>query len=375
MAQFKYQEAIQFFKDEITSGRLSAGDRIPDLEELMKRFDTSKITITRALNDLQQMGFIRRVQGQGSFVCGVPAIEEDSGSPPQHSFISCILPFDLNQNDFIKSVEDACREKNYLFTIRNSHFSSAIERDAIVEARAKGASGIIIYPVSATENIELYSRMAIDHFPFVVIDRSILAFEHPFVSCSNIDSFCSITDYLLGKGHRRIGFLCGDINLSSTYERFQGYCKAILDRSIPIDKDLVVDRFYVQRDKPDEGKIQEILRHYRALRPRVTAIACANDFIASMLLQQADKMGIRVPEELSITGFDNLYFTAFLRPPLTTVIQPFKEIGENAIRLLSEMIATKDIIVKTVRCPASIIERESVATVSVEEDKGTDDAH
>ena len=254
MAQFKYQEAIQFFKDEITSGRLRAGDRIPDIEDLMMRFDTSKITITRALNDLQSMGFIRRVQGQGSFACGVPTIEESSGLPGPHRFISCILPFDLNQNDFIKSVEDACREKNYLFTIRNSHFSSTIEREAIIEARGKGASGIIIYPVSTTENIELYSRMIIDRFPFVVIDRRILAFEHPFVSCSNIDSFHSVTDYLLGKGHRRIGFLCGDINLSSTYERFQGYCKAILDHGIPIDKDLVVDHFYVQRGQAGRGQ-------------------------------------------------------------------------------------------------------------------------
>ena len=91
-------------------------------------------------------------------------------------------------------------------------------------------------------------------------------------------------------------------------------------------------------------------------------------------MQQADKMGIRVPEELSITGFDNLYFTAFLRPPLTTVIQPFKEIGESAIRLLGDMIESKEMIMKTIRCPASIIERESVAVLPNDENKGANGA-
>lgn len=74
-------------------------------------------------------------------------------------------------------------------------------------------------------------------------------------------------------------------------------------------------------------------------------------------------MGIRIPEDLSITGFDNLYFSSLLHPPLTTVTQPFLEIGAKATTLLLDMIEKKDINYETVKCQAAIVERKSVSVL------------
>jgi GntR family transcriptional regulator, arabinose operon transcriptional repressor len=363
MLLFKYQEIINFFKDEIEAGKRKPGDKIPDLDELKKQFDTSAITVNRALNELQTGGFIQRVKGQGSFISEIPRKQGQKAGLNSGRFISCIIPFDLTQNDFIHSVESISRERNFLFNIQNSKFSSELERECLIRAKENGASGVIAYPVSNSDNIDIYSRMIIERFPFVIIDRRLNAMNHPFVTCSNEESFYRITDYLVGKGHRRIGFLCGDISLSTTNERFHGYCKALMNAGIAIDKSLVVDHFYVQRDKPDGAKIRGILGGFMSDSAKVTAIACANDFIASMVILEADAMGIRIPEDLSITGFDNLYFTSYLKPPLTTVIQPFKEIGENAAKLLIDMIESRGIDMKTIECPASIIERDSVRVI------------
>jgi GntR family transcriptional regulator, arabinose operon transcriptional repressor len=363
MLVYKYQQIIDIMVEEIRSGTRKRGDRLPDVEELDDKFSTSSITVNRALNELQKMGYIQRVKGKGTFIVGIPSMPTENSSQLANRFISCIIPFDLHQDDVMRGIESTCRERSLLFTTKNSNFSIDLERESLIQARENGAAGIIVYPVSNRENIDLYSRMIIENYPFVIIDRSLGALTHPFVCCANLDAFNLVTEHLITKGHRRIGYLCGDLSLSSTYERFQGYCAALIKAGIPVDGDLVIDHFYVHGDTPDEAVVRDILKRYVSKPINATAIACANDFIASRLIQQAETMGIRVPADLSITGFDNLYFTSLLKPPLTTVIQPFKEIGENATRLLADMIESKMMIMKTIWCRASIIERASVAAI------------
>jgi GntR family transcriptional regulator, arabinose operon transcriptional repressor len=374
MRQFKYEELIEYLKKEISTGNIHPGDKIPSIEELGSRFEISTITITRALNELQKFGYIKRVKGQGSFACEIHQPNQTTISMFQNRLIYCIIPFDASQTELIQSIESTCRERGYFFVFQNSHFSSVTERELIIQARKHGAAGIIVYPVTNIENIEIYSRMVVDNYPFVVIDRKISALKHSFVSCANTESFCMITEYLCQKGHSRIAFVCGDLSLSSTSERFQGYCTALLRFGVPIAKELIVDQFYIQKDKPDDQKVQDMLRYLMSLSPRVTAIACANDLTASIIIQQTDKLNIRIPEDLSITGFDNMYFSSLLKPPLTTMVQPFNEIGKCTVQLLSEMIESKKLIIKEIRCPATIEERKSVATLAPDREPGSHDA-
>jgi GntR family transcriptional regulator, arabinose operon transcriptional repressor len=366
MGQYKYKELITYYKKEISDGKVHPGDRLPSLEELSSSFATSAITVTRALNELQNEGYIKRIKGQGSFFCEAPEANQLSPSAGQKRFIYCIIPFVSGQTDLITSIEAACQERGYIFAFQNSNFSSARERELLVQARENGAAGIIVYPVSNLENIEIYSRMLVDRFPFVVLDRKISAVAHSFVSCANAEAFGQIVEYLCGKGHRRIAFLCGDLSLSSTQERFQGYCAALLRSGIPVDKELVVDGFYLTK-KPEDETTDGMLRRLVSRNPRVTAIACANDLTASMILQRADKLGIRVPEDLSITGFDDMNFSSMLRPPLTTMAQPFHEIGRTTVKILHDMIEGKKPDYQDVRCPATLVERESVAAISGED--------
>lgn len=364
MPKFKYQIVFEHLKSEILSGSKKPGEKLPDINVLKKQHNTSTITINRALNELQNSGLINRIKGTGSFTCDPYPIKPAMTSLSVGWFISCIIPFDLNHSDFLNGVETLCKEKNLQFTIHNSHFSSQLEREIITEVQAKGAAGIIIYPVSDTENIDLYSHMIIKQYPFVIIDRKLNALDHPFVSSSNTKSFYSITEYLISKGHRRISFIAGQMTLSSTFERFQGYCQALIDAGIAIDNNLVVDHFFVQEEQPDEAAIRNILKKYTSKPLNVTALACANDFIASMIMQQASYLNIQIPEDLSITGFDNMNFASYLNPPLTTVSQPFLEIGKEATGLLADMIEDQKIINKTIRCPAFIVERKTVSTRS-----------
>lgn len=197
MSKYKYQEVFEQIKDEILTGDKKPGEKLPDVNKLEDFFTTSTITINRALNELQKSGYIERIKGQGSFICDLHASNAAKAPLSSGQFISCIIPFDLNQNDFLQSVETTCRKEHFLFTVQNSQFSSQIERESILHAREKGAAGIIIYPVSNTDNIDLYSKMIIDHYPFVIIDRKLNALEHPFVSCTNRESFYKITQYLL----------------------------------------------------------------------------------------------------------------------------------------------------------------------------------
>ncbi|QEN06727.1 GntR family transcriptional regulator [Oceanispirochaeta crateris] len=364
MAHFKYQIVYESILDEIRSGKIKPGEKLSDIDDLKEMHKTSSITINRALNELQINGYIERIKGTGSFVShknDKNEVHVETASQFSGQFISCIIPFDSNHNSFLQGVEQVSRQRNLMFTIHNSQFSAKLERDILCDVRRKGAAGIIIYPVSDTENLDLYTKMLQDDYPFVVIDRKLKSLEHSFVSSSNTKSFYDITEYLINKNHRKIGFIAGKMTLSSTSERFQGYCRALSDAGIEVDKRLVKENFFVQTSQPNGAEIQKLIKQLISSPLNITALACANDFIASMIIQQSTALGIKIPQDLSITGFDNLDFTPYLNPPLTTISHPFIDIGKEAADLLADMIQNQRIVIKTARFPALIIERESVS--------------
>jgi LacI family transcriptional regulator, galactose operon repressor len=168
--------------------------------------------------------------------------------------------------------------------------------------------------------------------PVVAVDHNVQSSALPSVDSENLEGAVAATNHLLGLGHRRIGFLAGRPDLESARLRERGYREALAAAGLEVDEQLVEVGGY------DAATATEPARLLLALDPRPTAIFAANDVTALETIAVARSLGLRVPEDLSVVGFDNVPESALGEPPLTTVEQPIQEMGREAVRLLLELI-------------------------------------
>lgn len=176
----------------------------------------------------------------------------------------------------------------------------------------------------------------VDAKPVVAVDPHAGPSHLPRIDSDNIEGATTATEYLLNLGHRRIGFLAGRPDLESARLREQGYTQALQNAGIGFDPALVRVGGY-QEDMAD-GAARELL----ALDPRPTAIFAANDLMAIQTVKVARSLGLQVPGDLSVIGYDNIPESTLAEPPLTTIDQSIQQIGYEAARLLVDLIESPD---------------------------------
>jgi len=193
--------------------------------------------------------------------------------------------------------------------------------------------------------------------PVVSIDPHRGSLGEAVVVCANAAGARTATQHLIGLGHRRIAHISGRTDLESAHLREQGYLEALADAGIAFDPDLV--RYGGYRAAWSVEPTRELLD----LPNRPTAVFAANDHSAFGVIQAAHEAGLRVPEDLSVIGFDDIPESANSAPRLTTVAQPLHEMGAAAVDLLIAQLEgspTRDHVV----LPAHLVLRDSTAPIS-----------
>ena len=164
--------------------------------------------------------------------------------------------------------------------------------------------------------------------PIVAVDPHVGGSSIPTVASQNYEGARAATGHLLELGHRRIGFLAGRPDLESARRREAGYLAELEAAGIPFDPDLIQVGGFTEETarRPAEALL--------GLADRPTAIFAANDLSAIQVLRTAGEMGLKVPRDLSLVGFDNIPESALTEPPLTTVDQSIQALGREAVRIL-----------------------------------------
>jgi LacI family transcriptional regulator len=212
--------------------------------------------------------------------------------------------------------------------------------------------------------------------PVVCIDPHTGPDALPSVASDNHAGAVAATDHLLGLGHRRIAFVGGRPELESARQRDRGFRDAMQAAGVEVDESLVVVGGY-RRDVALEPA-----RRLLAAPEPPTAVLAANDYSAFAVLDAAASLGLRVPDDLSVVGFDNIPESALTEPPLTTVSQPVQELGVVAVQLLLGMLAdtaaaagtagtagvedpdgATEPLVPHVQLPTKLVERRTTARV------------
>ncbi|MGN0436636.1 MAG: LacI family DNA-binding transcriptional regulator [Wujia sp.] len=170
-----------------------------------------------------------------------------------------------------------------------------------------------------------------------------------------------ITEFMLGQGHRKIAFFCDRKSpVSSTFERFRGYCKALENYGLEFNNK---DYYYL----PDDRNLRrEALRNFarRAKADGYTAVFVVSDLLANEAISLFFSEGLRVPDDISVSGFDDNIYARLCRPQLTTIRQSVVEKGNEAVKLLMQRITGEEIIAQSFILPVELVVRESISNIT-----------
>ena len=377
-----YQKIIDYYIEQIDSGRIKPGDRIPTEFELADIFQVSRITVTRAVKELENMGLMYRVKRKGTFVKQYidPSNLDMNNSNVKGTLlqkmriISILLPFDERIGyEVLRGAQHECEKHKYYISFHNVEDNTDKERSIIKDIVKNNVDGIIIYPSTCTgyKNLDVLSNILIQKIPLVTIDRHIEGLNIPSVACNNYKGIYDVVSHLIQLGHKKIAFVCSAIKETPTIlERYKGYCNAMIDAGIILNSKWIVNDFLDLNetgvstiDHPDVhlDAANRVVERLISLDDKPTAIVAVNDFTAKFIMEAALKKGISIPGELSITGFDNLWFAENLEVPLTTVEQPFYSMGERAVRELLNTSTSDEYSPKRIKLDTRIIVRKSTA--------------
>ncbi len=218
---------------------------------------------------------------------------------------------------------------------------------AIVDGRADGA--LLLRDARDPIANELLKR----GFPAVYIFSHS---EDPSISsidCDNVSGGRMATEYLIGLGHKAIGHIGGNDSAAPAHDRYAGHVQAMRDASLPVNPDW---KFTATHAASDFSMFEAAMR--QPVRP--TALFCWSDDVAAVAMNILQtRIGLRVPEDVSIIGFDSTPFCEHTTPRLTSIRQPFEQISDAAFETLCEQIANKNATVRTMRLEPRLDERDS----------------
>lgn len=243
----------------------------------------------------------------------------------------------------ISGAEGTLRQAGCSLVVATSAEVRAPQLEQLERILERGVSGLIIYTVDGPLDVPELRQLFDRGFPLVLIDRYFPGLSVDTVTMDNIGGGFIAIQHLFEQGYRRIGYIGTDnLSTSSIVERLAGYRWALDSFELGVEPDLICTALHPTvwpAIDPDlERHNQGVLRSYldRAERPQA-AFAC-NDYVAFQVVQAADSLGIRVPEDLGIVGFDNLECAEYFGAPLTTVEQQFEELGATAASMVLDRI-------------------------------------
>jgi len=274
--------------------------------------------------------------------------------------IGVLLP-DISQPFFaqvVKGIEEAARIRNYTLILGCTFYDIDEEERQMNSMIDQSIDGIIFF--CGYDTYEHIKKLYDSNIPVVVLDRELSDKEIPSVLIDNVLAMEKAVQYLYDIGHREIGYITFPYeNQTTIRRRYEGYCNALRKNRLPYNPDFVII--------DDQLRLDELKGTYVAIKKKIeeqkipTAIITLADFLALGAMKALKEIGYRIPEDISVMGFNNEIICAFSDPTLTTVKQPKKLMGETAANLLLDIVEGKKIISKRIILDTTVIKRDSTA--------------
>jgi LacI family transcriptional regulator len=312
------------------------------INDIARLAGVSKTTVSRVINqkpdvDPDTRNRILRIMDEQGFVPSITAAGLAGGRTRLIGVLVPSITWPL-MPQIMRGIGEIIEQSTYelvVYSIQEPQNSISHEQDrsAVIDRilAAKLIEGLLaVYPGHAASYL---NKLHASGYPVVMLDDQVIPTgTTPWVGADNRTGAYTAVKHLLQLGHRRIGHIKGRIGYECSEDRYRGYCDALIEAGLTPDPDLVV-----QGDFLVTGGIA-CAHQLFALHERPTAIFAASDDMASGTLVAAEEAGLRVPEDVALVGFDDAAPAAFMRPPLTTIGQPFFEMGKRAAALLLDAV-------------------------------------
>ena len=329
----------------ILSGRWPHATRIPSESQFAEHLNVSRSTVRLALQQAEIEGLIERLAGRGTFVAYLSTKEHESHLI---GFVTCGLDAE-NHLLILNGAENEVKVHGYqlVFSSAQSHQE---EIDALKRMKEEDVAGVLLWPNidgsrPQQQNTSIYQQL---HLPIVTMDRRINGFDCDCVTSDNYGGAKALMRHLVELGHRHVAFLSHyEMDLLPVTERYQAYREVLQEADLtPTDPWFIghvgkeIGASYALRSSvdPRSPELQQIKDYISNARPCPTAIFALNDYLAVLATRAMKLLDLRVPEAVSITGFDDIDLAVHLEVPLTTVAQDWFAIGKRAAQLLIDRI-------------------------------------
>ncbi len=305
------------------------------IKDIARSAGVSHATVSRALhgNPLISAETSQRIRQIAAELGYQPSVAARSLKTNRSQVLGVIVSHiaDPFFSEILQGIDEVAQQGGYSLFIAALQHSLERERAIVKTMREHRVDGVIICstPFSAEQSQLLASYKT----PLVVINNQSAEDYRYSIYHDDLDGSQQVTQHLLSLGHKRIAYLGSAISGRTNDQRLSGYKERMQAAGLYIPGGYIHE---VQANDPETGR--RAVEHFLSLPERPTAVFCFNDMLATGVLQGLRRSGLRVPQDCSVAGFDNITFSAYTNPPLTTFDQPKHEIGTQAARLLLELL-------------------------------------
>ncbi len=325
----KLSIVTKYLEEYIRDNGLETGAHLPTETQLMKSTGVSRVTLRRALSNMQEQNKIYSIQGSGYYV-------GELKNNYRTDTIPFIISYDQENSKILNIVQGA---QTYLnahqcdLELHISRRNPEIEKKLLMQTYEEGYRCVIIFPVSSEDNVDFYFQMIQKGMNLIFIDR-----QPQNISCCNLVKSDNMTGgylatkHLIEQGHTNIAVVGHEplSHTSAVYERYYGYKQAILESGLKEPE----QSYYFSPYRVLNDQIKKLLDP----KNKITAVFAINDHVAVDIATHAHDLGLKVPDDLAVVGFDNLDVTRMFTPNISTIDQPFTNLGEAAAEIAYKYI-------------------------------------
>lgn len=329
----------------------------PTIHDIARELEISASTVSRALNNNPRISLKTKEK--------IKAVADRLGYRPntlasnlrnkKSNTIGIVVPL-INRHFFssvISGVEDIAFKAGYNVVISQSNDLAAKEISIVQSMFSNRVDGLIISIAMQTSNFDHLKLFRKKQIPLVFFDRAVPEIDTDKIVVDDFDGAFRVTQHLIDQDYKRIAHLAGPQNLTTYFDRKNGYIEALRKNNITFDESLINVSTLTSED--GVPAIEKLI----ALPNPPDAIFCGNDTTAlSVMIYLRDK-GIRIPEDFGIVGFSNEPFSKVVSPAISTILQPGFAMGQKAAELIISKIENKDRTYQTITLPTELIIRDS----------------
>ncbi len=357
----KYQSVINWLTEQIDSGRLGPGEKIPSENELCGRFGLSRQTVRHAISKLIEDGLVESRQGSGTYV------SDQRAKDGERNVIAVLTTYvdDYIFPSTIKGIESTLSEKGYSMLLSFSNNTVGKERQFLLDILCRNdVAGIVMEPVKSalpSPNMDLYRRLTDKGVKILFINSFYPELPLPHVSLSDAHCAYRAVNALIDAGHINIGCVL-KLDDGQGRERYRGYLKAITEAGLPFSYEHVnwIDTIDIRNGKSSLAKAWDRLKE-------CTAVFCYNDQVAGMMIEMLADKGIRVPEDFSVIGMDDsdIARNGVNGVTISSIPHPKEKLGEKAAQNIIRMIHEGKLSFNaTYEFEEDVIMRHSIANIT-----------